>query len=133
MVIVDTSVRVDYLRGIPSPEAVWLDRELTGSAMGVTDLILCEILQCIRTDQRFSKIQRELNTLYVFQAGGEELATASVQNYRPLRAQGYTVRSTIDCLTATFCLERGHSLLHRDRDFGPFEQYFGLQVIHPPA
>jgi predicted nucleic acid-binding protein len=56
---------------------------------------------------------------------------ASAQNYRFLRSHGHTVRKTIDCLIATFCLTEQHSLLHRDRDFDPFEKYLGLHVLHP--
>jgi predicted nucleic acid-binding protein len=62
---------------------------------------------------------------------GEELAIATTKNYRLLRARGYTIRKTIDCIVGIFCLTEGHSLLHPDRDFDPFEQYLGLQVVHP--
>jgi len=61
--------------------------------------------------------------------GGIELATASAQNFRLLRAKGRVVRCTIDCLIATFCIQNNHALLHNDRDFDPFEQYLGLQVV----
>jgi predicted nucleic acid-binding protein len=67
----------------------------------------------------------------IFETGGEDLAVVSAQNYRLLRTHGHTVRKTIDCLIATFCLIQGHSLLHRDRDFDAYEKHLGLQVIHP--
>ena len=65
----------------------------------------------------------------MFSTGGKDLAIATAQNYRTLRESGYTVRKTIDCLIATFCLEAGHQLLHRDRDFDPFEEVLGLKVV----
>jgi predicted nucleic acid-binding protein len=67
----------------------------------------------------------------MFETGGVELAAAAAQNYRTLRAKGRTVRKTIDCLIATFCLRDHHALLHCDRDFDPFEQLLGLRVVHP--
>jgi predicted nucleic acid-binding protein len=59
------------------------------------------------------------------------LAQQSAQNYRTLRKKGITVRKTIDCIIATFCIEENHSLLHRDSDFNGFEKHLGLNVIHP--
>ncbi|MBZ5569060.1 MAG: PIN domain nuclease [Acidobacteriia bacterium] len=131
MVIVDTTVWVDYLRGARNPETDWLNVELDRRRFGLTDLILCEVLQGIRDDLSFSRVQRELGKFEVFETGGVELAVAAARNFRKLRQQGHTVRKTIDCLIATFCLRDGHSLLHRDRDFDPFEQILGLSVIRP--
>ena len=67
----------------------------------------------------------------IFETGGEALAVDSAKNYRALRARGITVRKTIDCLIASFCLNEDHTLLHRDRDFDGFEEHLGLQVLHP--
>jgi predicted nucleic acid-binding protein len=131
MTIVDTTVWIDYLAGTTNPHTEWLDRELRQRRLGLTDLILCEVLQGIQGDSDFARVQRELSTFKVFATGGEDLAVASAKNYRSLRSHGSTVRKTIDCLIATFCLVEGHSLLHRDRDFEPFEKYLGLHVIHP--
>jgi predicted nucleic acid-binding protein len=72
-----------------------------------------------------------LGRFEVFNTGGAELAVASAMNYRLLRSRGYTVRKTIDCLIATFCVNAGHTLLHRDHDFDPFEKELGLRVAHP--
>jgi predicted nucleic acid-binding protein len=130
MVIVDTTVWIDYLRGVESQEAVWLDQELTRQRLGLTDLILCEVLQGIRDQASFVDARDRLSKLHLFQSGGHELATAAAQNYRTLRERGYTIRGTIDCLIATFCLKAGHELLHRDRDFDVFEQELGLRVVH---
>ncbi len=131
MTLVDTTVWIDYLRGNVNPHTDWLDRELSQQRLGLTDLILCEILQGIRIDSDFKRVRRELSRFEVFDMGGELLAVASARNYRFLRSHGHTVRRTIDCLIATFCLLEGHSLLHRDRGFDPFETHLGLRVIHP--
>ena len=131
MVIVDTTVWIDYLGNVSNRETNWLIRELGRQPLGLTDIILCEVLQGIRSDAAFAGVRHDLEKLYIFDTGGSELAVAAAQNYRRLRQAGYTVRTTIDCLIATFCLEAGHALLHRDRDFDPFEEYFGLRVVHP--
>jgi predicted nucleic acid-binding protein len=131
VVIVDTTVWVDYLRGVTNAETDWLNRELSVRRIGLTDLILCEVLQGIRDDLSFSRVLRELTGCEVLETGGAELAVAAAQNFRRLRQRGHTVRKTIDCLIASFCLREGHSLLHRDRDFDPFEDVLGLVVIHP--
>ncbi len=108
-----------------------MDAALEYQRLGITDLILCEVLQGVKDDRQFAAVRRELLKLEVFLTGGTELAIAAAQNYRRLRARGYTVRRTIDCLIATFCLLHHHSLLHNDRDFDPFETVLGLSVIHP--
>jgi predicted nucleic acid-binding protein len=131
MVIVDTTVWIDYLRGAENPETRWLDGELQRQRLGLTDLILCEVLQGIRDQGTFAQVQVNLLKFQVFQTGGSVLAVAAAQNYRRLRQRGYTIRKTIDCLIATFCLEAEHELLHRDHDFDSFEELLGLQVVHP--
>jgi len=131
MVIVDTTVLVDYLRGLRNAETEYFDRELGRLRFGLTDLILCEVLQGIRDERTFTRVLRELRRFEVFDTGGQELAIAAARNFLSLRQRGRTVRKTIDCLIATFCLRDAHSLLHRDRDFDHFEQILGLVVIHP--
>jgi predicted nucleic acid-binding protein len=131
MVIVDTTVWIDYLAGAANGQTSWLDRELDRRRLGLTDLILCEVLQGVRSDPAFARVRRDLEKFHVFETGGIDLALAAAQNYRLLRRRGATVRKTIDCLIATFCLQSGHQLLHRDRDFDPFEQHLGLRVVHP--
>ncbi len=131
MVIVDTTVWIDYLRGAENAETAWLDRELPRQRLGLTDLILCEVLQGVRGDAAFAQVRDELLGFQVFETGGKELAIASAVNYRALREKGYTVRRTIDCWIATFCLQAGHELLHRDRDFDGFEKGMALRVVHP--
>lgn len=130
MVIVDTTVWIDYLRGAENPETHWLERELRRQRLGLTDLILCEVLQGIPERPLFARVRDELLKFHVFETGGTDLAIAAAQNYRDLRRRGYTVRKTIDCLIATFCLQGGHQLLHRDHDFDPFEKVLGLHAVH---
>lgn len=131
MVIVDTTVWVDYLRGVDTPEVEWLDRELARQRLGLTDLILCEVLQGMASESQARRVWRELQQFEVFETGSVDLAIAAARNYRQLRSHGLTVRKTIDCLIATFCLLGDHALLHHDRDFDPFETRLGLRVVHP--
>ena len=131
MVIVDTTVWVDYFNGVDSPEIAWFEREMTRRRLGLLDLMVCEILQGLSTDAEANRVLRQLQRFAILETGGVRLAEAAAQNYRRLRARGKTVRKTIDCLIATFCLEHDHALLHRDRDFDHFEEFLDLQVIHP--
>jgi len=131
MVIVDTTVWIDYLSGAATPEVEWLDREVTQRRLGLLDLIVCEILQGLSTDEEATRVLRQLRRFEIFETGGVELAMAAAHNYRKLRQRGRTVRKTIDCLIATFCLRGGHALLHVDRDFDAFENQLGLEVVHP--
>ena len=131
MVIVDTTVWIDYFQGVKNPETDWLDGELDRQRLGLTDVILCEVLQGVRDDFVAKEVEQKLLKLDVFDTGGVDLAREAARNYRALRSRGHTVRKTIDCLIATFCLREQHSLLHRDRDFDPFEKFLELSVIHP--
>ena len=131
MVIVDTTVWVDYFRGASNPETDWLDAALDRQRLGLTDVILCEVLQGVRDDTAAKEVERQLLKLQLFETGGVELARDAARNYRSLRSRGHTVRKTIDCLIATFCIREQHSLLHRDRDFDPFEEFLELLVTHP--
>jgi len=131
VVIVDTTVWVDYFQGVENPETDWLNAELDRQRLGLTDIILCEVLQGVRDDVVAKEVERRLLNLEVFDTGGVALAREAARSYRALRSRGHTVRKTIDCLIATFCLRAQHSLLHRDRDFDPFEKFLELSVIHP--
>jgi predicted nucleic acid-binding protein len=131
MVIVDTTVWIDYLNGIATPESEWLDRETARRRLGLLDLMVCEILQGLAADDDAARVLRQLRRFEIFETGGVDLAAAAARNYRQLRQRGRTVRKTIDCLIATFCLREGHTLLHADRDFDAFEDLLHLQVVHP--
>jgi predicted nucleic acid-binding protein len=129
MVIVDSSVWVDYLRDEFNPHTDWLENALGRSPIGITNLILCEVLQGIRQERRFSTASQLLLALPVFDTAGTDIAVAAARNYRLLQSRGVTVRTTIDCLIATFCLLEGFDLLHHDRDFDAFQTHLGLTVI----
>lgn len=131
MVIVDTTVWIDYLNGVSTAQTDWLDAELARQRLGLTDLILCEVLQGVHDERQATQTRQELLKFEVFETGGIQLAIAAAQNYRNLRARGRTVRKTVDCLIATFCLIDDHALLHNDQDYDPFEKFLSLRVIHP--
>lgn len=131
MVIVDSSVWIDYLSGLVNRRTDWLDAAIGKQEIGLTSLILCEVLQGIRSQAQFRQIQHGLLQFPVFEIATRQLAITSARNYRALRAQGITVRKTIDCMIATFCIESSHELLHNDRDYDGFEVRLGLRVLHP--
>ena len=131
MIIVDTSVWIDYFCDTETQQTAWLETELGHQRLAIIDLILCEVLQGIREDKKFKEILRSISQFEIFSSGGTSLAVDAAKNYRALRSQGITVRKTIDCLIATFCIRNGHTLLHCDRDFDAFEAKLGLQVVHP--
>ena len=131
MVVVDTTVWIDYFQGVRNSETDWLNTELDRERLALTDIILCEVLQGVRDDLVAKEVETALTKCEVFETGGVALAREAARNYRALRSRGHTVRKTIDCLIATFCLRDQHSLLHRDRDFDPFEKLLDLSVIHP--
>jgi predicted nucleic acid-binding protein len=129
--IVDSTVWIDYFRGRETAQTDWLDAHAATDPMGLTDLILCEVLQGVRDERLLPKLQKDLSAFQLFDGGGVNVALAAAANYRALRRRGRTVRGTIDCFIATFCMMNGHSLLHDDRDYDAFEQEFGLAVVHP--
>jgi len=131
VLIVDSSVWIDALRGASTREAKWLNDALGRQTIGMTSLNLCEVLQGVDSDAQFHGMQRKLLKFPIFNTGSQELAIASAWNYRRLRNLGVTVRKTVDCLIATYCIEQRFSLLHNDRDFDPFEAHLGLQVFRP--
>ena len=130
VVIVDTTVWIDYFQGTRNPETDWLEAELDRQRLGLTDIILCEVLRGVRDESTAIDVERRLLKLEVFESGGVDLAREAARNYRHLRSRGHTVRKTIDCLIATFCIRGEHSLLHRDRDFDPFEKFLSLSVVN---
>jgi predicted nucleic acid-binding protein len=131
VIIVDTTIWIDYFGGRDTPKTSWLDAQAARVPIGLTDLILCEILQGVRNDRIAAELLKDLRRFHLFDTGGVELAVAAAEHYRALRTRGRTVRRTIDCLIATFCILKGHTLLHHDRDYDAFEQALGLSVLHP--
>lgn len=131
MVIVDSSVWIDFLNRRSTPQTAWLHHAIGAGDVGLTTLVLTEVLQGIRFESRFRTTEQLLRTMRIFDTVSESLATQSARNYRALRNLGITVSSTVDCLVATFCVQNGHQLLHSDADFDHFEQHLGLNVVHP--
>lgn len=129
MILVDSSVWVDYLRGTSTRQTDKLDALLGTVPLAVGDLILTEVLQGCGTDKEFNEVRRLLLNLTVVPIGGQEVAIEAARNYRRLRALGVTVRKTIDTVIATRCIVDKLELLHSDRDFDPFEQYLGLRCV----
>lgn len=129
MILVDSGVWIDFLRGKPTPQAEWLDKNLGVEGFVVGDLILAEVLQGFTHDKGFSEARRLLGMLEQVIVGGVDIAVEAARNYRRLRAIGVTVRGTVDILIATRCLADGLRLLHCNRDFDPFEQHLGLRVV----
>jgi predicted nucleic acid-binding protein len=131
VVVVDTSVWIDFFRSATSPETDWLDRELGRQRLALLDLHLFEVLQGVRNERQLRETERLMTRLPVLTTGGADLAIAAAANYRLLRSLGITVRAGVDCLIATYCIQNRHSLLHNDRDFDAFERHAGLGVVHP--
>lgn len=129
MTLVDTSVWVDYFSGRTTPETDLLERPLGTERLLIGDLILAEVVPGFRSDLDFQRARSHFETLEFRPMVGREIAIAAARNHRVLRARGVTVRKTIDTIIATFCSAEGHELLHRDRDFDPFERHLGLRVV----
>ena len=128
MILVDSSVWIDHLRDAVTGPVLHLRSLISGEELLVGDLILCEVLQGLRTDAEARLVEDALREFEVVPLVDAELAVKAAANYRLLRRRGITIRKTIDLLIGTFCIERGHTLLHSDRDFAPMESFLGLQT-----
>jgi predicted nucleic acid-binding protein len=133
MVIVDSSVLIDFLADRKNEQTDWLKLRLGFEPLGITSLILCEVLQGIRSDKRFAETAEALSQFDLFETCSAGLAVASARNYRRLRELGVTIRSTIDTFVATFCIEQDFELLHHDIDFDHFKEHLGLRVVKTSA
>ena len=129
MILVDSSVWIDYFRGTATAQTDRLDRLLGEEPVAVGDLILTEVLQGFTTDRAFNDARKLLTPLDVVLLGGEDVAIQAAVNFRALRELGITVRKTIDTVIATRCILSGYSLLHSDRDFDVFEKHLGLRSL----
>jgi hypothetical protein len=129
LILVDSSVWVDYFKGALTPQTDKLDSLLGVEPLAVGDLILTEVLQGFDNDRDFEAARRLLTSLTVVEIGGLDVAIAAAENFRVLRKLGVTVRKTIDTVIATRCIRDGFDLLHSDRDFEPFTKYLGLRVV----
>lgn len=127
MILVDSSVWVDYFRGNGTPETDRLDGLLESEPLATGDLVLAEVLQGFASDKDFDQALALMTSLIVVDLGGREIGIRAARNYRKLRALGVTVRKTIDAVIATRCIEDDFALLYSDRDFDPFVQHLGLR------
>ncbi len=128
MILVDSSVWIDYFRGTATPQVERLDALLGAEPLAVGDLMVAEVLQGFQSDRDFNRAKRLLMTFETVNIVDLPTAVQAARNYRALRARGITVRKTIDTLIATCCIRNGHILLHSDRDFEPFALHLGLRV-----
>jgi len=126
MVLVDTSVWIDYFRGRPTPEADRLDVFLGTEIVGIGDLMLAEVLEGLASERDFNRARRFLDGLQLVDIGGRDVAVQAARNHRYLRSIGISVRKTIDTLIATRCIADQHPLLYSDRDFDPFVRHLRL-------
>jgi predicted nucleic acid-binding protein len=117
MILVDSSVWIDYFNGQTTVQADILENLLTTQPLAIGDLILTEVLQGFRQDKDYTTAKQLLTSLRIFNLLEDDLAIKSADNFRALRKQGITIRKTVDVIIATFCIEKGHSLLFLDKDF----------------
>lgn len=131
MVIVDSSVWIDFLNGSTNPETEWLDLQLDRERVGLTSLILTEVLRGVRDEREAASVQAELLHFEIVEGLDAALSVEAAAHYRYLRQRGHPARKSVDLLIATLCIRDEHFLLHRNRDFDTFENHLGLQVVHP--
>jgi predicted nucleic acid-binding protein len=130
MLVVDSTVWIDYFNGAETPQVEFLNRALERTPILVGDLILTEVLQGFRHETDFETARFLLTRFTQAQMVNPALAVRSAHNYSLLRKKSITVRKTIDNLIATYCIENGHELLHNDSDFDGYEKHLGLMVVH---
>jgi len=128
LILVDSSVWIDYFRGTITVQTEKLDRLLGQQLLAIGDLILTEVLQGFDSEKDFNHVRKMLTSLMVVELGGQEIAIQAAKNFRALRRRGMTVHKTIDTVIATRCIVSGYELLHDDRDFDPFAKYLGLRL-----
>ena len=129
MILVDSTVWIDGLRGINTPQVAFLQANIWQIQIVIGDLVLTEILQGIPTEALARQTEKDLLKFSVVELGGEQNAIQAAHHYRHLRAKGCTIRKTVDLLIATWCIANDTVLLHNDRDFDPFEKHLGLRTV----
>ena len=131
MILVDSSVWIDYFNGNLTWQTDLLNNYLSHVPIIMGDLILTEVLQGFKSERDYKKAKAFLSNLPFRQMGGYNVAIKSAENYRKLRKAGITVRKTIDVFIATFCILEGLTLLHDDRDFDPMASHLPLKTSSP--
>lgn len=130
MILVDTSVWIDYFNGIDAWQADALDHALTEETVLVGDIILAEILQGFDKESDYRKAKQALDPLECINLGGKELAIKAASNFRFLRSKGVTIRKTVDMLIGTWCIGTDIELLHNDKDFDQIADHLPLKIVH---
>lgn len=126
MILVDSSVWIDYFQGMATPQSDRLDALLGSEPLAIGDIVLAEVLQGFVSERDFDQALRLMTSFETIEIAGRDIAIAAARNFRALRTQGITVRKTIDTLIATRCIHDGLLLLYSDRDFDPFVTHLGL-------
>ncbi len=129
MILVDSSVWIDYFNGTKTAQTDWLDLSLGSTPIIMGDLILTEVLQGFQNQKEFESAKDLLLGMPFMPMVGREIALKSVENYRFLRRKGITARKTMDILIGTFCIHYRLPLLHDDKDFEPMVNFLGLKTI----
>jgi predicted nucleic acid-binding protein len=129
LILVDSSVWIDYFNGTITPQTDKLDGLLGHEPLAIGDLMLIEVLQGFAGERDFNQARKMLNSLTVVELGGKKIAMQAARNFRTLRNRGVTVRKTIDTVIATRCIESGFELLHNDKDFDAFVEHLGLRTV----
>jgi len=129
MVLADTSIWIDYFRGVGSPQTDKLNELLENERVATGDLIIVELLQGFRTKSQIISAHEIISRIEYFDLAGKNIAFKAAENYRLLRKAGITIRKTIDIIIGTFCIENQFKLLHNDRDFEPITDYLGLVTL----
>jgi predicted nucleic acid-binding protein len=129
VILADSSVWIDHLKGTHTDSVVRLRGLLGAQQLLVGDLILCEVLRGVGSEAEALRVAAILAEFDFVVLGDRDIAIKAAGNYRALRERGITMRTTVDLIIGTFCIERGHALLHSDRDFEPMERFLGLQTV----
>jgi len=130
MILVDTSVWIDFFRGENSPERWTLHRLIQDEEeISISEIILTEILQGVKEEKRFLKIKNYLLELPFYEPKGIVTYSEAARVFRLCREKGKTIRSTIDCIIAAICLENNLSILHKDKDYDIIQECAGLIVF----
>ena len=126
MILVDTSVWIDYFNGKEDIHTEILDSSIVDGTVAIGDIIFLEILQGFRNDKDYQKVRSRLATLDQYELFGNDMVYRCADNYRTLRKKGITIRATTDVIIATYCIKHKLPLLFIDRDFNPFVNHLGL-------
>lgn len=129
MILIDSSVWIDYFNGTDTLATRKVDEILGNAEIVVIDLVMAEVLQGFGSAKDFDATLKVLNSFQFETSSDKSVAIQAARNYVYLRSRGFTIRKTIDSIIATKCIMSGFALLHNDRDFRPFEKHLGLNIV----